>query len=144
MAILGKKVKAILKLELPAGKAVPGQQIGPALGQHGVNIGEFITQYNEKTRDQMGNIVPCVLTIYEDRSFKIELKTPPAAFLIKKAAGINKGSATPNTTKVGKVKRSALKQIAEIKMPDLNTNKLASALKIIEGTAKALGLEIVD
>ncbi|HLD03914.1 MAG TPA: 50S ribosomal protein L11 [Candidatus Dojkabacteria bacterium] len=144
MAIKGKKVKAILKLQLPAGKAVPGQQIGPALGQHGVNIGEFITQYNEKTRDQMGSIVPCVLTIFEDRSFKIELKTPPAAFLIKKAAHLNKGSATPNTTKVGKVKRSALKEIAQQKMADLNTNKLESAVKIIEGTAKSLGLEVTD
>jgi len=141
---MAKKVKAIIKFELEAGKAVPGQKLGPALGQHGVNIGEFVTKYNDMTRDQMGNIIPCVLTVFEDRSFQITLKTPPVASLVAKAAGIKKGSGTPNTDKVGRVKRSQLKQIAELKLADLNTSNLDSALNIVSGTAKSMGLEIIE
>lgn len=139
-----KPIKTVMKLEIEAGKATPAPPIGPALGQHGVNIQDFVTQYNEKTRDKMGDIIPCILTVFEDRTFHIELKTPPVASLIAKAANIKKGSATPNVVKVGKVKRSALKEIAETKLPDLNTNKLDSALRIVEGTAKSMGLDIVD
>jgi len=140
----GKKVKAILKLQIQAGRATPAPPIGPALGQHGVNISEFVNQYNAKTKDMMGDIIPCVLTIYEDRSFKIELKTPPVASLLIKAAGIKKGSATPNLTKVGKIKRSAIKAIAEQKLADLNALSIESAIRTVEGTAKSLGLEVID
>ncbi|MFQ5492541.1 MAG: 50S ribosomal protein L11 [Candidatus Dojkabacteria bacterium] len=139
-----KEVKAVIKFELDAGRAVPGQQLGPALGQHGVPIGDFVNRYNEMTKEMMGDIVPCILTVYEDRSFDIELKTPPVASLIKKAISLKKGSATANTVKVGTIKRSQLKEIAERKLPDLNTNKMESAVKIIEGTAKSMGLEVED
>jgi large subunit ribosomal protein L11 len=144
MATKTKKVKAVLKLAIEAGRATPAPPIGPALGQHGVNIQEFVTQYNDKTRDKMGDVIPCILTIFEDRSFKIELKTPPVASLLLKAAGIKKGSGKPNLNKVGKVKRSAVKEIAEKKMADLNTTKLDAAMRIVEGSAKSLGLEVVD
>lgn len=144
MAIKAKKIKATLKLAIEAGRATPAPPIGPALGQHGVNIQEFVTQYNDKTRDKMGDIIPCILTIFEDRSFKIELKTPPVASLLLKAAGIKKGSGKPNLNKVGKVKRSAVKDIAEKKLADLNTTKLDAAIHIVEGSAKSLGLEVVD
>jgi large subunit ribosomal protein L11 len=139
-----KKVKATMIIQLPAGKAVPGQKLGPVLGQHGVPIGEFVNQYNAKTKDMMGDIVPCILTVYDDRSFKIELKTPPAASLILKAAGVPKGSAKANLEKVGKVSRKKLREIAQRKLADLNTNNLDSATKVIEGTAKSMGLEIID
>ena len=139
-----KQVKTVMKLEIEAGKATPAPPIGPALGQHGVNIQDFVTQYNEKTRDKMGDIIPCILTVFEDRSFKIELKTPPVASLLAKAAGIKKGSGTPNLSKVGTVKRAQVKEIAEKKLADLNTNKIDSAMRIVEGTAKSMGLDIID
>jgi len=139
-----KKIKAVLKLQIEAGRATPAPPIGPALGQHGVNIQDFVTKYNDKTKDKMGNVIPCILTIYEDRSFTIELKTSPVADLIKKAINLKKGSAKPNLEKVGKISRKKLKEIAEQKMVDLNTNNIDSATKIVEGTAKSMGLEITD
>lgn len=139
-----KKVKAVLKLQIEAGKATPAPPIGTALGPHGINIGDFVNQYNAKTKDKMGDVIPCVLTIFEDRSFKIELKTPPVASLILKATGIKKGSATANIKKVGKIKRADVKKIAELKMTDLNATKLESAMKIVEGTAHSMGIEVVD
>lgn len=139
-----KEVKAKIKLEVPAGKANPAPPIGPALGQHGVNIGDFVNQFNEKTKDQMGYIIPVELTVYADRSFTFVLKTPPAADLIKKAVGLKKGSANPSKEKVGKISRKQLQEIAEKKLSDLNTNNLDSATRIIEGAAKSLGLEITD
>ncbi len=144
MAIKAKKVKVVLKLAIEAGKATPAPPIGPTLGQHGVNIQEFVTQYNDKTRDKMGDIIPCILTIFEDRSFRIELKTPPVASLLLKAAGLKKGSAKPNLVKVGKVKKAQVQEIAEKKMADLNATTLESAMKIIAGSAKSLGIEIID
>ena len=139
-----KKIKAILKLQIEAGKATPAPPIGPALGQHGVNIQEFVTKYNDKTKDKIGNVIPCILTIYEDRSFTMELKTSPVADLIKKAINLKKGSAHANLEKVGKVSRKKLREIAEIKLADLNTNNLDAATKIVEGSAKSMGLEITD
>lgn len=144
MAIKTKKVKVVLKLAIEAGRATPAPPIGPTLGQHGVNIQEFVTQYNDKTRDKMGDIIPCILTIYEDRSFTIELKTPPVASLLLKAAGLKKGSAKPNLVKVGKVRRAQVQEIAEKKMADLNATTIESAMRIIEGSAKSLGLEVID
>jgi large subunit ribosomal protein L11 len=144
MAVKNKKIKAVLKLAIEAGKATPAPPIGPTLGQHGVNIQEFVTQYNDKTRDKMGDVIPCILTVYEDRSFTIELKTPPVASLLLKAAGIKKGSAKPNLIKVGKVKRAQIKEIAEKKLADLNATTIESAMKIVEGSAKSLGLEVID
>lgn len=144
MATKTKKVKVVLKLAIEAGKATPAPPIGPTLGQHGVNIQEFVTQYNDKTKDKMGDIIPCILTVFEDRSFKIELKTPPVASLLLKAAGIKKGSAKPNLVKVGKVKKAQVQEIAEKKMADLNATTLESAMKIIAGSAKSLGIEIID
>jgi len=141
---MAKKIKTVLKLEVEAGKATPAPPIGTALGPHGVNIGDFVNQYNAKTKDKMGEIIPCVLTIFEDRSFKIELKTPPVTSLILKATGVKKGSETANLKKVGKISRKEIKKIAELKMPDLNTTKIESAMKIVEGTAHSMGIEIVD
>jgi len=139
---MAKKIKTTMKLQIAAGKATPAPPIGPALGQHGVNIGDFVTQYNEKTRSKMGDIIPCILTIYEDRSFHIELKTPPVASLILKASKIKKGSATANTKKVGTITAKQVKEIAEIKLADLNTKKIDSAMKIVEGTAHSMGIEV--
>jgi len=139
-----KQIKAILKLAIEAGKATPAPPIGPALGQHGVNIQEFVTQYNDKTRDKMGDVIPCILTVFDDRSFTIELKTPPVTSLLLKATEIKKGSAKPNLVKIGKVKRAQIKEIAEKKMADINAISLESAMKIVEGSAKSLGLEIID
>lgn len=139
-----KKIKVVLKLAIEAGRATPAPPIGPTLGQHGVNIQEFVTQYNDKTRDKMGDIIPCILTVYEDRSFTIELKTPPVASLLLKAAGIKKGSAKPNLVKVGKVKKSQIQEIAEKKLADLNATTIESAMRIVEGSAKSLGLEVID
>ncbi|HRN86621.1 MAG TPA: 50S ribosomal protein L11 [Candidatus Dojkabacteria bacterium] len=144
MAAPSKKIKAIVKLQIEAGKATPAPPIGTALGPHGVNIADFVNQYNNKTKDKMGEVIPCVLTIFEDRSFKIELKTPPVASLILKSTGIKKGSETANVKKVGKIKRSEVKRIAEIKLQDLNTTKLDSAMRIVEGTAHSMGIEVVD
>lgn len=140
---MAKKVIAQIKLQLPAGKATPAPPVGPALGQHGVNIMEFCKQFNAKTADNAGMIIPVVLTVYADRSFTFELKTPPASILLKKAAGIEKGSGEPNRNKVGKVTREQLKEIAKIKMQDLNANDIEAAMRMIEGTARSMGIEVV-
>ncbi len=140
-----KKITAYVKLQVPAGKANPAPPIGPALGQHGVNIMEFCKQFNAKTA-QMGDgiNIPVVITIYSDRSFTFITKTPPAADLIKKTLGLAKGSAKPNRDKVGKITRKQIKEIAETKLPDLNCTDLNSAMRTIEGSAKSLGLDIID
>lgn len=141
---MAKKVVGQVKLQLPAGKATPAPPVGPALGQHGVNIMEFVKQFNAKTADQAGLIIPAVITIYADRSFTFELKTPPAAVLLKKAVGIESGSGVPNKTKVGKIARSEVRKIAELKMKDLNANDVDAAMRMIEGTARSMGLEVTD
>ena len=138
-----KPVKAVVKLQIPAGKASPAPPVGPALGQHGVNIMEFCKAFNDATKGKEGTI-PVVLTIYADRSFDFIIKTPPTSELIKKAANIVKGSSVPNREKVGKITRKQLEEIAKIKMPDLNTDDLEKAMKIVEGSAKSMGVEIVD
>ena len=140
---MAKKVLTILKLELEAGKASPAPPIGPALGQHGVNIMAFVKEYNERTSSQQGNIIPVELSVYEDRSFSFITKTSPATALLKKAAGISKGSSEPNRDKVGKVSKDKVREIAEIKMPDLNAADLDGAIKIVSGTARSMGIEIV-
>jgi large subunit ribosomal protein L11 len=141
---MAKIVKAMIKLQVPAGKANPAPPVGPALGQHGVNIMEFVKQYNERTADQMGMIVPVEITVYEDRSFTFVTKTPPAARLLIKEAGIAKGSGEPNTRKVGKITKEQIRKVAEIKLPDLNANDIDGAIAIIEGTARSMGLEVVS
>jgi large subunit ribosomal protein L11 len=141
---MAKKVIGQVKLQLPAGKATPAPPVGPALGQHGVNIMEFCKQFNAKTSDQAGLVIPAVITVYADRSFTFELKTPPAAVLLKKAAGIESGSGVPNKTKVGKVSRAKVKEIAELKRRDLNANDIEAAMRMIEGTARSMGLEVAD
>lgn len=141
---MAKPIHTQLKMLIEAGKANPAPPIGPTLGQHGVNIQQFCTEFNEKTKDQMGSIVGCILTVYDDRSFNIEIKGSPAADLIRKAANVKKGSPTPNKQKVGQITRAKLKEIAEKKMEDLNTDNIESATKIIEGTAKSLGINIID
>jgi large subunit ribosomal protein L11 len=140
---VAKKVRAVLTLQIPAGKANPAPPIGPALGQHGVNIMEFCKEYNSRTASQEGQIIPAQLTIFEDRSFTFVLKTPPAADLLRKAAGIDKGSPNPRMQKVGKVTAADLKRIAEMKMPDLNADSIEQAVKIVEGTARSMGIEVV-
>lgn len=137
-----KKVKTVLKLQIAAGKANPAPPIGPALGQHGVNIQEFCVKFNEATKEMGGDIVPAEITIYEDRTFTFKLKTPPASDLLRKAAGIEKGSAVPNKQKVGKITKADLRRIAERKMSDLNANDIEAAEKIIAGTARSMGIEI--
>jgi len=139
---MAKKIKIIIKLQLEAGKATPAPPVGTALGPHGVNIADFVKKFNEATKEKTGEVVPIDLTIYEDRSFEFVMKTPPAAFLIKKAAGVEKGSAVPNKTKVGKITKAQARAIAEQKMPDLNANDLDAATRIIEGTARNMGIEI--
>jgi large subunit ribosomal protein L11 len=140
---VAKKVLTILKLELEAGKASPAPPIGPALGQHGVNIMAFVKEYNERTSSQQGNIIPVELSVYEDRSFSFITKTSPATALLKKAAGIDKGSSEPNKNKVGKVSIDKVREIAEIKMPDLNAADIEGAIKIVSGTARSMGIEVV-
>ncbi|KRT35553.1 50S ribosomal protein L11 [Acetomicrobium hydrogeniformans] len=140
---MAKKVVAQIKLQLPAGKATPAPPVGPALGQHGVNIMEFCKQFNAKTADDAGMIIPVVLTVYADRSFTFELKTPPASILLKKAAGVEKGSGEPNRNKVGKVTREQVREIAKTKMQDLNANDIEAAMHMIEGTARSMGIEVV-
>ena len=137
-----KEIKAKLTLQIPAGKATPTPPIGPALGQHGINIGQFITQFNDATRDKEGSIIPVAITIYKDRSFEFVLKTPPASDLLRKAAGIQKGSGGPNKKKVGSITQQQLEEIAKLKMVDLNTEDLEAAKKTIAGTAKNMGIEI--
>lgn len=137
-----KKIKAVVKVQVEAGKATPAPPVGPALGQHGINMMAFIKEYNERTTRFAGSIVPAVVTIFEDRSFTFVTKTPPAADLIRKAAGIEKGSASPNKEKVGKITRDQLAEIARTKMPDLNANDLDAAMKMVEGTARSMGVEV--
>jgi len=139
-----KKVTGVIKLQIPAGKATPAPPVGPALGQHGVNIMAFVKEYNERTQSQVGTIVPVEITVFEDRSFSFVLKTPPAAVLIKKALGIDSGSATPQSKKVGQLTRQKLREIAESKMPDLNARDVNAAMRMIEGTARSMGVDIVD
>ncbi|MBN1333080.1 MAG: 50S ribosomal protein L11 [Synergistales bacterium] len=141
---MAKKVIAQIKLQLPAGKATPAPPVGPALGQHGVNIMEFCKQFNAKTSDQPGMIIPVVLTVYADRSFSFITKTPPASVLLKKAAGLESASGEPNKVKVAKIKRDKVKEIAELKREDLNANDVDAAMRMIEGTARSMGIEIVD
>jgi len=139
---MAKKIKTILKLQIPAGKANPAPPIGPALGQHGVNIGDFVNKFNEATKDKGNDVVPVEISIYEDRTFTFKLKTPPASDLLKKAAGVEKGSNSPLLKKVGSVTKAQIREIAERKMEDLNANDVDNAVKIIEGTAKSMGIEI--
>ena len=141
---MAKKVMGIVKLQCPAGKATPAPPVGPALSQYGINIMEFIKSYNEKTAPQIGNVIPVEITVYEDRSFTFVLKTPPAAEMIKKAAGIERASGTPNKLKVGKITKEQLRQIAETKMQDLIANTVEAAMNTIAGTARSAGIEIVD
>ncbi|KUK67555.1 50S ribosomal protein L11 [Mesotoga sp.] len=140
---MSKKVIAQIKLQLEAGKATPAPPVGPALGQHGVNIMGFCKQFNAETSDKAGMVLPVVISVYADRSFSFILKTPPASFLLLKAAGIQKGSGVPNRDKVGKVTRAQLEEIAKIKMPDLNARTVDAAAKIIAGTARNMGIEII-
>lgn len=141
---MAKKVVAAIKLAIEAGKANPAPPIGPALGQHGVNIMMFCKEYNARTADQVGLVVPVEITVYEDRSFTFVLKTPPASVLIRKAAGIPKGSGEPNRNKVGTITRVQLEDIAKTKMPDLNANDIEAAMRIVEGTARNMGVAIAD
>lgn len=141
---MAKKVVALIKLAIPAGKANPAPPIGPALGQHGVNIMAFCKEYNAKTSDKAGLVVPVEISVFEDRSFTFILKTPPASVLIKKAAGIEKGSGEPQARKVGSITRQQLREIAETKMPDLNANDVDAAMNIVEGTARNMGVTISD
>jgi large subunit ribosomal protein L11 len=137
-----KKVRAIVKIQLEAGKATPAPPVGTALGPHGVNIMEFTKAYNEKTAAQMGQVIPVEITILEDRTFTFVVKTPPAGELLKKAAGVPSGSAKPNRDKVGKVSREQVREIAQLKMPDLNAFDLEAAMKMVEGTARSMGIEV--
>ncbi len=137
-----KKVTGLIKLQIPAGQANPAPPVGPALGQHGVNIMEFCKAYNAATESQRGNIVPVEITVYEDRSFTFVTKTPPASEMIKKAAGVGKGSATPHTAKVGKLTEAQVREIAETKKEDLNANDIEAAMKIIAGTARSMGITV--
>jgi large subunit ribosomal protein L11 len=139
---MAKKVTAIIKLALNAGKANPAPPVGPALGQHGVNIMMFCKEYNARTADQVGTVIPVEISVFEDRSFSFILKTPPASILIQKAAGLSKGSGEPNRKKVGSITTSQLREIAQIKLPDLNANDIDAAMNIIEGTAKNMGVTI--
>ncbi len=141
---MAKKVVTVIKLALPAGKANPAPPVGPALGQHGVNIMAFCKEYNAKTSDQAGMVIPVEISVFEDRSFTFILKTPPASVLIRKAAGIEKGASQPNNQKVGTISRDQLKEIAQTKMPDLNANDIEAAMRIVEGTARNMGVAIAD
>lgn len=140
---MAKKVMAQIKLQVQAGKANPSPPIGPALGQHGVNIMDFCKAFNARTQEDVGMIIPVVITVYQDRTFTFVTKTPPAAVLLRKALKLDKGSAEPNKTKVGKIKRSQLEEIAQLKMQDLNAHDLDAAVKIIAGTARSMGVEVV-
>lgn len=139
---MAKKIVSVIKLQIPAGNANPAPPVGPALGQHGLNIMEFCKAFNEKTRQDVGTVIPVIINVYEDRSFTFVCKKPPAAFLLKEAAGIEKGSGIPNKEKVAKLSRAKIEEIAKRKMPDLNANDLESAIKIVEGTARSMGIEI--
>lgn len=141
---MAKKVTGYIKLQIPGGKATPAPPVGPALGQHGVNIVEFTKQFNAKTADQDGMIIPVVITVYADRSFSFVTKTPPAAVLLKKACNIKSGSAAPNKTKVATITKAEIQKIAELKMPDLNAASLDAAISMIAGTARSMGISVVD
>ena len=140
---MAKEIVVKIKLQAPSGQATPAPPIGPALGQHGVNIGQFVSQFNERTKDLKGIIVPVVITLYKDKSFSFEVKSPPAAVLLKQAAEVAKGSGVPNKEKVGKVTAEQVRKIAESKMKDLNAHSLDQAAKIIAGTARSIGIEII-
>jgi len=139
---MAKEADTKIKLQIPGGQATPAPPVGPALGQHGVNIGQFVTQFNEKTKDLQGTITPVEISVYKDKSFTFIIKSPPAAVLLKKAAGIAKGSSEPNKDKIGKVTKSQIEEIAKVKLPDLNAKNLDMAGKIIEGTARSMGLKV--
>ncbi len=139
---MAKEADIKIKLQIPGGQATPAPPVGPALGQHGVNIGQFVTQFNEKTKDLQGTITPVEISVYKDKSFTFIIKSPPAAVLLKNAAGIAKGSSEPNRDKIGKVTKSQIEEIAKVKMPDLNVKNLDMAGKIIEGTARSMGLNV--
>jgi large subunit ribosomal protein L11 len=141
---MAKKVKAVIKLQLPAAKATPGQSVGSALGPHGIPTMDFLKQFNERTKNQEGMIIPVIVTAYEDRTFTFVTKTPPAAMLIKKACGIEKGSATPHKTKVAKITKAQLKEIAELKLVDLNAGSVEAAMKIIAGSARSMGVTVEE
>ena len=141
---MAKNVTKVIKLQIPAGKATPAPPVGTVLGPAGINLGEFVTKYNDATKDKMGDILPVEITVYEDRSFDFVIKTPPAAFLIKKYAGVKKASSKGSKEVVGKLTRAQLKEIAEIKLPDLNAYTVDEAMKIVEGTARNMGIEITD
>ncbi len=141
---MAKKVVGLIKLQVPAGKANPAPPVGPALGQHGVNIMQFCKEYNERTAAQTGLIIPVEITVYEDRSFTFITKTPPAAVLLKKAAGIETASGEPNRKKVAKVPKAKVREIAELKMPDLNAASVEAAMRMVEGTARSMGIEITE
>lgn len=141
---MAKKLQAVVKLQLPAGKATPGPPVGSSLGPHGINIPAFTKEFNEKTKNQDGLIIPVVISIYSDRSFTFVMKTPPAAVLIKKAIGLESGSAKPNKEKVGKITKAQVEEIAKTKLPDLNAGSLEAAISMIKGTARSMGIEVVD
>ena len=141
---MAKKISKIVKLQVPAGKATPAPPVGPALGQAGVNIMAFVKDFNDRTAKQAGLIIPVEITVFEDRSFTFICKTPPAAVLLKKAAGLEKASGEPNKKKVGKVTKAQVKEIAETKMPDLNARTVEAAMRLVEGTARSMGIEVVD
>lgn len=141
---MAKKVVAMIKLQIPAGKATPAPPVGPALGQHSVNIMAFCKEFNERTAKQAGLIIPVVITVYQDRSFTFITKTPPAAVLLKRAAGLEKGSGVPNREKVGRVTKQQIREIAELKMPDLNTSSIEAAMSMIAGTARSMGIVVED
>jgi large subunit ribosomal protein L11 len=139
-----KPVKAVVKLQIPAGKATPAPPVGTALGPHGLNIQDFCSKFNEATRDKMGNTIPCLLTVYEDRTFDFILKTPPASEMILKAIKVEKGAKNPKTEKVGKITKAQLREIAEVKLNDLNTNDVEMAINTLAGTARQMGVEVID
>ena len=141
---MAQKVVGLIKLQIPAGKATPAPPVGPALGQHGVNIMAFTKDFNERTKNDAGLIIPVVITVYADRSFSFVTKTPPAAVLIKKACGIESGSGKPNTTKVAKITKEQVRKIAEQKMPDLNAENVETAMSMVAGTARSMGIEVID
>ena len=141
---MAKKVNSIVKIQIPAGKATPAPPIGSVLGPKGINIAGFVKEFNDKTASQAGMIIPCVITIYDDRTFSFVLKTPPAAVLIRKEAGVEKGSGKPNKDKVAKLTKSQVRKIAEIKMPDLNASSIENAMSMVAGTARSMGVEVVE
>ena len=141
---MAQKITGYIKLQIPAGKATPAPPVGPALGQHGVNIIAFTQEFNERTKNDVGLVIPVVITVYADRSFTFITKTPPAAVLIKKACGIDKASGVPNKTKVAKITKEQVRKIAETKMPDLNAASVESAMSMVAGTARSMGIEVVD